>query len=237
MGIRHKAVKASRDTGYASEWNDDHEITDDVDFLQNEAQNMVTHSGIAFPAGPVVGQRFFRTDLAREFYWSGAAWSDTATPIGTIQAWMKSLAGTPALPDCWVECNGQVLADAQSVYNGATIPDLNGNNNFLRGNGSSGTTGGSATLPNHLHTWGPYEHRHDLPFSDSSGDLDFSTGSFGGQVAMTGKINFTPMPQAAEASLQTMYAGNPNPANTSNPTSNPSTLPPYYNVVWIMRVK
>lgn len=49
-------------------------------------------------------------------------------PIGTILAWHKSLAGTPSLPASgeWVECNGQILADAASPYNGQTVPNLNG---------------------------------------------------------------------------------------------------------------
>jgi hypothetical protein len=39
-------------------------------------------------------------------------------PIGAVIAWLKSYTNTPALPDSWVECNGQTLSDAYSVYNG-----------------------------------------------------------------------------------------------------------------------
>lgn len=75
-------------------------------------------------------------------------------PIGAILAWHKSLAGTPGLPASgeWVECNGQMLADAASPYNAQTIPNLNGDaageNSpgqtakvamFLRGGLTSGT--------------------------------------------------------------------------------------------------
>jgi len=70
-------------------------------------------------------------------------------PIGGIIAWHKTFANTPALPAQFVECNGQTLSDAASVYNGQVIPNLNGNNNFLRGNSTSGGTGGSTT---HTHT-------------------------------------------------------------------------------------
>ncbi len=63
-------------------------------------------------------------------------------PIGSIVAWLKSYANTPALPSGWVECNGQTLSDADSVYNGQAIPNLNGDNRFLRGNSTSGGTGG-----------------------------------------------------------------------------------------------
>lgn len=77
-------------------------------------------------------------------------------PVGGVVAWLKSYTNTPALPSEYVECNGQALtgggADAQSVYNGQTIPDLNGvtnvaNHRFLRGQAASGGTGGS-----HCHT-------------------------------------------------------------------------------------
>ncbi|KKM72362.1 hypothetical protein LCGC14_1421250, partial [marine sediment metagenome] len=67
-----------------------------------------------------------------------------------------SIYKTPELPEGWVECNGQTLsgafADADSPYNGGTIPDLNassGTERFLRGSISSGTTGGSE---DHLHS-------------------------------------------------------------------------------------
>ena len=71
-------------------------------------------------------------------------------PIGSVMAWLKSLTGCPALAENWVECNGQVLSDAESPFNGVTIPNLNANGGgtqrFLRGATTSGATGGSDTL-------------------------------------------------------------------------------------------
>jgi microcystin-dependent protein len=65
---------------------------------------------------------------------------------------------TPALPDNFVECDGSVLNDANSRYNGATLPDLNGANTFLKGASTSGITGGEDThtltineMPAHKH--------------------------------------------------------------------------------------
>ena len=55
------------------------------------------------------------------------------TPVGSIVAWHKSFANTPALPDNWVQCNGQTLDDPDSPYDGATLPNLNGDGRFLRG--------------------------------------------------------------------------------------------------------
>jgi len=94
-------------------------------------------------------------------------------PIGSIIAWAKTYTNTPALPEGWVECDGSVLSDADSVYNGQTLLDLNGGE-FLRGAATSGGTGGGASVtltstelpahthtgPNHTHT-GP-SHTHNL---------------------------------------------------------------------------
>jgi hypothetical protein len=71
-------------------------------------------------------------------------------PIGSIIAWHKSLSGTPVLPAGWLECNGQRVSDPASPYNGVNLPNLNGDNRFLRGNTSSGATGGSTT---HTHSF------------------------------------------------------------------------------------
>lgn len=80
---------------------------------------------------------------------SVAAEAETATsagngvPVGTIMAWHKDLPGTPALPDGWVECNGQVVTDPESPYFDANVPNLNSadgyvSGRFLRGGATSG---------------------------------------------------------------------------------------------------
>lgn len=75
--------------------------------------------------------------------------------VGSVVAWAKSFTGTPALPSEYVECNGQTLSDAQSVFNGQVIPNLNasggGTQRWLRGSSTSGATGGTET---HTHTRG-----------------------------------------------------------------------------------
>ncbi len=65
-------------------------------------------------------------------------------PIGGIVDWYKNTIGAGSvLPDGWVECNGQVLSDAESPLNGGTIPDINGSisaqQNFRR-NGTTAST-------------------------------------------------------------------------------------------------
>lgn len=115
-------------------------------------------------------------------------------PVGCVIAYLKSLTNTPALPDEFVECNGQTLSDAQSVYNSVVIPNLNGASSqtqrFLRGASTSGTTGGTET---HIHT-----------------------------------IGYTYVIQACCGSCCALDYGN---------TAASGTLPSYYQVVWVMRIK
>ena len=110
---------------------------------------------------------------------------DALVPIGIILPWAKTLTGVPALSDNFVECNGQVLSDAESPLDGQTIPDLNGDNRFLRGNSTSGGAGGATS---HTHTT-----------DDAS-----------------------------------VTSGGASRVRSINPSDH---LPPYYDVVWIMRVK
>ena len=74
MAIKHKAIKASGDAGLASEWNDDHVVDGDVDFLQFEAVNLVFEGLAAPPAGPIMGQTYFDTVLLQWRVWDGTTW-------------------------------------------------------------------------------------------------------------------------------------------------------------------
>lgn len=115
-------------------------------------------------------------------------------PIGGIIAWAKTITGVPSLSDRYVECNGQVLSDGDSLLDGQTIPDLNassGTARFLRGGTTSGSTGGSET------------HTHGTPRTQSS--TNPGSGSIYGINSAT--------------------------------SDSSSTLPSYYTVVWVMRVK
>jgi hypothetical protein len=59
---------------------------------------------------------------------------------------------TPMIDDNFVECNGQVLDDSDSIFNGMTIPDLN-NSSYIVGGLESGTIstfgGSGSTYPNY----------------------------------------------------------------------------------------
>ena len=137
-------------------------------------------------------------------------------PIGTVVSWLKTFTNTPTLPDGWVECDGGVLSDSDSPYNGQTLPDLNGGI-FLRGDTTSGGTGGSATMA----------HTHTTALETDGGNfsIDTNRSTDGANESRSLKITTT-----------TTALTNLNRFNTSS-ASNAENRPPFYNVVWIMRVK
>jgi microcystin-dependent protein len=141
------------------------------------------------------------------------------TPIGSVVAWLKSYANTPALPSGWVECNGQTLSDEDSVFNGQAIPNLNGADRFLRGNSTSGVTGGAATVQ--LTIQQMPSHSHDIQTA-------IYPGSSGDDTIVFGKTN---------THLDAVDCAVPEGGGDENGGEAHENLPPYYNVVWIMRVK
>ena len=148
------------------------------------------------------------SSLGTDFQWS-AGYVDVigCIPIGGVISWLKSFTGTPALTAEYVECNGQVLSDAESVYNGLTIPNLNGSGattkRFLRGSITSGTTGGTET------------HTHTIP------PTTVATATCGGQGFTVG----------GQGHLHAAGCG------CSGFTGASGTLPSYYEVVFVMRIK
>jgi len=69
--------------GIISDWNNEHEITGDVDMVKNSFLNNVIENRTDFPAGPVAGQIIFRTDYPNGFIWNGASWR-SLTPAQLI---------------------------------------------------------------------------------------------------------------------------------------------------------
>ncbi len=88
-----------------------------------------------------------------------------SAPVGGIIAWHKNLGpGAPALPPGWLECNGQTVSDADSPFNGITLPDLNGGARFLRGSGTSGLFQDDAFQGHyHLRNPGGFQESHSIP--------------------------------------------------------------------------
>lgn len=133
-------------------------------------------------------------------------------PVGAILPWLKSFAGTPSIPLGYVECDGAVLNDPESVYDGATIPDLNGGE-FLRGFTTSGGTGGSDTQSTKLDG--------EITNSATGGNNGFSmTDGAANEILTTRTL-------AGGVTLTMHYAD----------TEDFDNRPSYYNVVWIIRIK
>jgi hypothetical protein len=143
-------------------------------------------------------------------------------PLGSVLAWLKSLAHTPALPDGWVECNGQTLSDASSPYNGDTIPNLNGEvagglkGQFLRGHSSSGVTETPANV----------SHRHTIRASANIGDSVEPVNRYFSETSASNTYEST------DGSVGGTMA-----ANVVDLDGGTESRPYNYSVVWIMRVK
>ncbi|MCR9143879.1 MAG: DUF2341 domain-containing protein [bacterium] len=147
-------------------------------------------------------------------------------PVGTIIAWHKSLTGTPALPDGWVECNGQVLNDPLSPYNGDTIPDLNNSQDaryskgsFLRGDLTSGDFEADQ-LQTHRHFW------------TSENGLDSQILWIARQEIVGEPANSVSFSQAPGWNARNTIIGEAHNANVGS-----ETRPTNMSVVWIMKVR
>ena len=86
VGIVHKAVKSTMEKGYASEWNDDHEVTGNIPFNQFQGVEFVVENGTGFPAGPVEGQLFYRSDQHTFYHWNGTIWVAVQGPATVVVA-------------------------------------------------------------------------------------------------------------------------------------------------------
>ena len=160
-------------------------------------------------------------------------------PVGSILAWAKNLPGMPPLPTTFAECNGQKVQDAQSLLNGVTLPNLNQESRFLRGNLASGATGGAESvtigasqMPAHVHPqsiatdyvapWVIPSEAHDLGAALWGTTAALSCGD-GCAVVTVPMINGT-----AGTAVLTGSSGQGQPVDNR---------PPYYDVIWIMRIK
>ena len=149
-------------------------------------------------------------------------------PVGAIIAWHKNLSGAPALPDGWVECNGQLISDSESPFNGQTTPNLNNPVNawnsrgvFLRGHTSSGVFENDAFQA----------HKHNDNGHTHSTNAITITG--GGPSLAQGGLS---LPTATNG---TGFADLTDPVASSGgtPRFGQETVAVNMSVVWVMRIK
>ena len=152
--------------------------------------------------------------------------SHCATPIGTVQSWLKSYTNVPTLPFGWVECNGQTLSDAESLFDGQVIPDLNNTGRFLKG----ATTSGTATnAQSHNHQWG-----NSVSIGGLHGTISVTSvlttprvsGSYNSSGSAVGFNNSSGRMAGVESQNSQAWTSN---VTAPDPTN--------YTVVFIMRVK
>lgn len=117
-------------------------------------------------------------------------------PVGCVLPWLKSFTGVPGtLPEGYLECDGSVISDAESPLDGETLPDLNGDNQFLYGNSTSGSTKTEDFMPSHTHNQGSLKFATNAgnanaddtaSFNSYSGNISGNTGSASAGTAWEG---------------------------------------------------
>lgn len=180
-----------------------------------------TFIGVLFLVGASVYGAITITDTSIDMDNQPINNASNTAPIGSIMAWAGNLTGTPSLPSGWVIMAGQTLNDAESPFNGQVIPDLNGNNYFLRGNSTSGATGGESTVT--LSEAEMPSHSHDIDTTENGNKMNLRASAGGGDgIARGSPTNELPF------SLVTDARGS---------DSAHENKPPYYDIIWIMRIK
>lgn len=151
-------------------------------------------------------------------------------PVGSIIAWHKSLPNTPALPANFVECNGQLISDPESPYNGRSAPDLNAPGRFLRGAATSGVTQADA-LQLHRHELNSGQTIHLLNYVWPSGALELYGAA---QRACTGAAGCT-AGYSDDYTIASPVLSDP--LTDGGVRTAGETRPANMSVVWVMRIK
>lgn len=160
-------------------------------------------------------------------------------PIGTVVDWWRPNSSLQLGPEGFQICDGSTVSDPDSPLQGTRLPDLRGL--FVRGVVSFeqiGTTGGSADhahdvpLGNHTH---PLDHQHAIqaifqPTSQTSGtDLGGHSLAVASHVHALGGSGLTDNPTP---DVSTAYLG-----QSSVQTNKANNIPPYMDMLKIMRIK
>ena len=175
----------------------------------------------SFKPGDIVSSSFINDNFD--------ALKNRITPVGGIVAWHKDFTTGLALTDGWVECNGQVINDPRSPFNGLTVPNLNGD-----------ATG--ADLP------APLSGKYEVFLRGGTASGTVQTDQFASHAHWSGSakvlnadgLNDHVVTQTSgEAASRRMFGGN-NKAHLktlSAAGSGTETRPVNMSVVWVMRIK
>jgi microcystin-dependent protein len=171
--------------------------------------------------GAIVSQRWVRDLL------------NAIEPIGLIKIWGGSIA---TIPEGWALCNGQTV-------NNNVTPNLM--DKFILGAGGTqqpGTTGGNATHEHNLTIDGTALVLSQIP-RHNHGTTSPSSDSFIGRMLTGGTYNITGGgPPNGFGSVAGDYNGG-NAAHTTDPHNHTgkanagTTIPPFYALCYIMKVK
>ncbi len=139
-------------------------------------------------------------------------------PVGAIVAWHEHLGpGTIELPAGWLQCNGQLIVDSESPFDGQNLPDLNNARRFLRGNITSG--------PLEADQFAQHTHRNNV------------ISRYGHATWIDHTAGFTDLssPWGGPEGLANAFpGGNANIGYAGTPGE---TRPINMSVVWIIRIK
>ncbi len=146
-------------------------------------------------------------------------------PIGSIIAWHKSLFASPILPEGWLECNGSVINDIASPFNGMTIPNLNNEGRFLRGSNNSGTLQDDAVQA-HKHNESGHSHIVSVNGHGQAGGYGNYGTSYNGNADISTSAAYVDLGNPVDSGTG---AGTVRIANETRSIN--------MSVVWIMRIK
>jgi len=146
----------------------------------------------------------------------GSATVVGVAPIGGVMGWLNNITGVPALLPEWIVLNGGTISDATSPLNGQTYPNLNGSGGniqrFLRGATTAGATNGSDS------------HSHLVTVYGDTGN------GASASVTVDTNLDASTTDVAAVCHYHSL-------SSASTTTAVESSLPSYYEAVWIMRFK
>jgi hypothetical protein len=156
-------------------------------------------------------------------------------PVGSIIAWHKSLRENKALPDGWVECNGQKITVGELA--GKSAPNLNNEKRFLRGGLVSGELE-SDQIQGHSHPISGGEHDHELDDVAWSRPLNVNGGpAYSSYAATNTWPTHTTISKTKIGGSHSHILGAPSSQGSYGEARIGSeTRPTNMNVVWIIRI-